>query len=78
MLKICQIFLKINFCLFRYNENEGKTTYLYNLLLFYDNDSFSSTLIKDSDTEKLWHKSDINNYSHSVPPTENCDEKHAT
>ena len=34
--------------------------------------------IKDSDAEELLHKSDINNYSHSVPPSENCDEKHAT
>ena len=42
------------------------------------NDSFSSTLIKDSDAEELLHISDINNYSHSVPPSENCDEKHAT
>ena len=42
------------------------------------NDSFSSTLIKDSDAEELLHKSDINNHSHSVPPSENCDEKHAT
>jgi hypothetical protein len=42
------------------------------------NDSFSSTLKKDSDEEELWHKSDIKNYSHPVPPSENCDEKHAT